>query len=57
MHIYIYAPYNIRLQHCTDELGLSVDEGKRMIKRLTKQEKLIICNMRGLSQMITTTRI
>ena len=34
MHIYIYAPYNIRLQHCTDELGLSVDEGKRMIKKV-----------------------
>ena len=34
MHIYIYAPYNIRLQHCTDELGLSVDEGKLMIKKV-----------------------
>ena len=39
MHIYIYAPYNIRLQHCTDELGLSVDEGKRMIKKVDNKDE------------------
>ena len=41
MHIYIYAPYNIRLQHCTDELGLSVDEGKRMIKKVDEAREAL----------------
>lgn len=34
MHIYIYAPYEDRLKHCTNELGLSTEEGKRMIKKV-----------------------
>lgn len=34
IHIYIYAPYETRLKHCTNELGLSMDEGKRMIKKV-----------------------
>ena len=28
MHIYIYAPYVCRLRHCTQDLGLSEEEGK-----------------------------
>lgn len=31
MHIYIYAPYKQRLKHCIEDLGLSEEEGKRMI--------------------------
>ena len=31
MHIYIYAPYVCRLRHCTQDLGLSEEEGKKMI--------------------------
>lgn len=34
MHIYIYAPYEERLKHCTNELGLSAEEGRRMIKKV-----------------------
>lgn len=34
MHIYIYAPYKERLKHCTNELGLSAEEGRRMIKKV-----------------------
>lgn len=31
MHVYIYAPYEERLKHCVNELGLDEDEAKRMI--------------------------
>ena len=34
INIHIYAPYEERLRHCTKELGLSIDEGKRMIKKV-----------------------
>lgn len=34
IHIFIYAPYEERLKHCTNELGLSIEEGKRMIKKV-----------------------
>lgn len=34
IHIFIYAPYEERLKHCTNELGLSTEEGKRMIKKV-----------------------
>lgn len=34
IHIFIYAPYEERLKHCTNELGLSAEEGKRMIKKV-----------------------
>ena len=38
MHIYIYAPYEERLKHCTNELGLSTEEGKRMIKKVVPRQ-------------------
>lgn len=34
INIFIYAPYEERLKHCTNELGLSTEEGKRMIKKV-----------------------
>ena len=34
MHIYIYAPYEERLKHCTGDLDLSTEEGRRMIKKV-----------------------
>ncbi|MCC8126612.1 MAG: cytidylate kinase-like family protein [Clostridiales bacterium] len=34
IHIFIFAPYEERLRHCTDDLNLTVDEGKRMIKKV-----------------------
>lgn len=34
IHIFIYAPYEERLKHCTNELGLSTEEGKHMIKKV-----------------------
>ena len=31
MHVYIYAPYEKRLEHCVNDLGLTEEEGRRMI--------------------------
>lgn len=32
MHIYIYASYEARLKHCTEDLGMEEAEARRMIK-------------------------
>ncbi len=32
MHIYIYASYDARLEHCIKDLGLDAEEACRMIK-------------------------
>lgn len=34
INIFIYAPYECRLKHCTEDLNLTEDEGKRMIKKV-----------------------
>ena len=31
MHIYIYAPYDVRVQHCVDDLNMDIDEARKMI--------------------------
>lgn len=31
MHIYIYAPYEVRVQHCVDDLHMDINEARRMI--------------------------
>lgn len=31
MHIYIYAPYEDRVQHCVKDLGMELDEARKMI--------------------------
>lgn len=34
MHIYIYAPYDVRVKNSVEELGLEIDEAKKMIKNV-----------------------
>lgn len=36
MHIYIYAPYEVRVKNSVEELGLEIDEAKRMIYEVDK---------------------
>ena len=31
MHIYIYAPYEVRVQHCVKDLNMDIDEARKMI--------------------------
>lgn len=31
MHIYIYAPYDVRVQHCVDDLNMDIREARKMI--------------------------
>lgn len=31
LHIYIYAPYEDRVQHCVKDLGMELDEARKMI--------------------------
>ena len=31
MHIYIYAPYEVRVEHCVKDLNIEVEEARKMI--------------------------
>ena len=31
IHIYIYAPYEVRVEHCVKDLNIEVEEARKMI--------------------------
>ena len=31
IHIYIYAPYEVRVQHCVEDLKMDINEARKMI--------------------------
>ena len=47
MHIYIYAPYEARLQHCIHDLGIDEQEAKRMIKSVDDARDAYHMNFAG----------
>ena len=54
MHIYIYAPYEVRVEHCVKDLNIEVEEARKMIVRPVIP---IICSMRDITRMTRTTRV
>lgn len=47
VHIYIYAPYEERLKHCVNELGLDEDDAKRMIYEVDRARDSYHSNFAG----------
>lgn len=47
VNIYIYAPYDVRLEHCINDLGLDEAEGKKMIIEVDKARDAYHMNYAG----------
>lgn len=47
MHIYIYAPYEDRVKNSVEELGLEMEEAKRMIRRVDEARDSYHMNYAG----------
>ncbi len=45
--IYIYAPYDVRLKHCVEDLGMEESEGKKMIIDVDKARDAYHMNYAG----------
>ena len=57
MHIYIYAPYEVRVEHCVKDLNIEVEEARKMIVAIDEAVIPIICSMRDITRMTRTTRV